>query len=71
MSNLINADNPIARYVRETRAEIAKVAWLTFEQARNLSLIVIGVTVTMSFGLGLLDFIFTRLFELILRAPTQ
>ena len=71
MSNLINADNPIARYVRETRAEIAKVAWPTFEQARNLSLIVIGVTVTMSFGLGLLDFIFTRLFELILRAPTQ
>ncbi len=63
MTNLVNRDNPIARYLRETRAEIAKVAWPTFEQTRNLSLIVIGVTVFMSFALGILDFIYSKLFE--------
>ena len=48
MTNLVKSDNPIARYLRETRAEIAKVAWPTIEEARNLSAIVIGVTVAMA-----------------------
>ena len=63
MTNLVNRDNPIARYLRETRAEIAKVSWPTIEETRNLSLIVIGVTVLMAFALGILDFLFSRLFE--------
>ena len=42
MTNLVKSDNPIARYLRETRAEIGKVAWPTIEEARNLSAIVIG-----------------------------
>ena len=66
MTNLVKGDNPIARYLRETRAELAKVAWPTLEEARNLSAIVIGVTVAMAVGLGLLDFIFSRLFEAVL-----
>lgn len=66
MSNLVKSDNPVIRYLRETRAEIAKVAWPTVDETRNLSLIVIGVTVTMSIALGLLDFIFSKLFEVLL-----
>jgi preprotein translocase subunit SecE len=66
MTNLVKSDNPIARYLRETRAEIAKVAWPTIEEARNLSAIVIGVTVAMAAALGLLDFVFSRLFEAVL-----
>ena len=66
MTNLVKSDNPVARYLRETRAEIAKVAWPTVEEARNLSAIVIGVTVSMALALGLLDFVFSRLFETIL-----
>ena len=66
MTNLVKSDNPIARYLRETRAEIAKVAWPTVEEARNLSAIVIGVTVAMAAALGLLDFVFSRLFEAVL-----
>ena len=71
MTNLVKRDNPIARYLRETRAELAKVAWPSFEEARNLSAIVIGVTVVMSVALGLLDFIFSKLFENLLRLVGQ
>ena len=53
------------RYLRETRAEIAKVAWPTREETRNLSLIVIGVTVAMSVVLSLFDFLFSRGVELL------
>jgi preprotein translocase subunit SecE len=66
MTNLVKSDNPISRYLRETRAEIAKVAWPTLEEARNLSAIVIAVTVAMAAALGLLDFVFSRLFETVL-----
>ena len=65
MSNLVRSDNPLMRYVRETRAEIAKVAWPTPEETRNLSLIVIGVTVSMSVLLSLFDMIFARVVELL------
>ncbi|MBI1801943.1 MAG: preprotein translocase subunit SecE [Chloroflexi bacterium] len=61
------SDNPIFRYLRETRAEISKVTWPTVDEARNLSLIVIAVTVLMSVALGLLDFLFAYLFQTILR----
>ena len=71
MTNLVNRDNPIARYLRETRAELAKVSWPTFEEARNLSAIVIGVTLAMSIALGLLDFIFAQLFQGLLRLVGQ
>ena len=78
MSNLVNSEGaigrwiqPVVRYVRDTRAEIAKVAWPSVETTRNLSLIVIGVTVVMSIGLGLADFIFSRLIELLLRSVGQ
>ncbi len=71
MADLVKRDNPIARYLRETRSELSKVAWPSFEEARNLSLIVIAVTVFMSFALGIVDFLFARLFEGILRLAGQ
>lgn len=71
MSNLVKSDNPIMRYLRETRAEIAKVAWPTVQETRNLSLIVIGVTIAMSFALGILDFVFSKLVENLLSLVGQ
>ncbi len=71
MSNLVKSDNPIMRYLRETRAEIAKVAWPTVEEARNLSLIVIGVTIAMSAALGLADFVFSKLVQNLLSLVGQ
>jgi preprotein translocase SecE subunit len=78
MSNLVNSESavgrylqPIVRYVRDTRAEITKVAWPNVETTRNLSLIVIGVTAAMSLGLGLADFVFSKLIENLLRLVGQ
>jgi preprotein translocase SecE subunit len=78
MSNLVNSEGaigrylqPIVRYVRDTRAEIAKVAWPSLETTRNLSLIVIGVTVAMSIALGLADFVFSKLIENLLKLVGQ
>jgi preprotein translocase subunit SecE len=56
----------VIRYLRETRAELKKVTWPTREEAMNLTYIVLGVTLAFSVFLGLLDWILTQVFQLIL-----
>ncbi len=58
--------NAIQRYYRETVGELRKVNWPTRQEAINLTLVVLAVMISMSAFLGLLDFIFTRLFALVL-----
>ena len=55
----------IVRYFKEVRAEISKVVWPTRQVTVRLTLIVLGVTIGMSIALGLLDWVFTKVFELI------
>ena len=57
--------NRIIRYFTEVRAEVSRVIWPTREVATRLTLIVLGVTVAMSIAMGFLDWVFTKLFELI------
>jgi len=59
-------DNRIVRYFKETRAELRKVTWPTRQEATNLSLIVLGVTVAMAIFLGAVDFLFATLIRLII-----
>lgn len=59
--------NAIQQYLRETRSELKKVVWPTRQEWTNLTLIVIAVTLSMSAALGLIDFLFARLFGLIVR----
>lgn len=59
-------ENRIVKYLRETRAELRKVTWPTPDEARNLTVIVLIVTVAMSLFLGLLDVIFSGLIGLII-----
>jgi preprotein translocase subunit SecE len=59
-------ENVVIKYVKETRAELKKVNWPSRQEATNLTLIVLAVTTFMALLLGLLDFIFASLFELIL-----
>ena len=56
----------VIRYLRETRAELKKVTWPTREEAMNLTYIVLGVTLAFALFLGLLDWLFTQLFQLVL-----
>lgn len=57
----VKQDNRLVRYFKETRAELRKVHWPTRKEARNLTLIVLAVTVAMAILLGLLDLFFTWL----------
>lgn len=51
-------DNGVVKYFNETRAELRKVSWPTREEATNLTMIIVAVTITVAVFLGLLDFIF-------------
>ena len=59
-------ENFIVRYFKETRAELRKVNWPTRRQAINLTLIVLAVTAFMAALLGVIDYLFSRLFALII-----
>lgn len=56
----------IKRYFREVRGEISKVVWPSRRAATNLTLIVLAVTITMSAALGVIDWLFSKLFSLII-----
>jgi len=58
--------NAVRRYFNETVGELRKVSWPTRREAINLTLVVVAVTFAMSIYLGFLDFIFLRLFALLL-----
>ena len=57
-------ENAIIRYYKETRAELRKVTWPSREEAINLTAIVVAVTTAMAVFLGVMDFIFSKLFGL-------
>ena len=58
----VKQDNRLVRYFKETRAELRKVHWPPRKEARNLTLIVLSVTVAMGFLLGVvLDQLFAWL----------
>ena len=59
----VKQDNRLVRYLKETRAEMRKVHWPSRKEARNLTAIVVSVTVFMTILLGALDFFFTWLAE--------
>jgi len=58
----------IRRFYRETVAELRKVSWPTLPEARRLTSIVVVVIFTMAAFLTIFDYIFSRMFALILGA---
>lgn len=57
----------IRRGFRETVAELRKVQWPDRLTTRNLTLVVIGMSATLSALLGLVDAVLTRLFEWLIK----
>ena len=57
-------EHRILRYFKEVRAEVRKIIWPSRRATVNLTGIVLGVTVSMSIALGLVDWAFTKLFGL-------
>lgn len=61
----VNKELGIIRYLRETRAELRKVTWPTRKEAINLTYIVLGVTFAFAVVLGVLDWVFSQIFQLL------
>jgi len=59
--------NFLVRFLRETRSELKKVVWPTRREALNMTAIVLGVMLFMAAGLGVVDWLFTELFALLVR----
>jgi preprotein translocase subunit SecE len=59
-------ENAVVRYFRQTWAELRKVSWPDQQEATNLTLIVLAVTATMTAFLGLVDFLFSKFFTLLI-----
>lgn len=59
--------NPVIRFLRETRSEVRKVVWPTRREAINMTAIVLGVTILMAAGLGIVDWLFTKVFAFAFR----
>ena len=58
--------NAISQYFQDTRAELRKVVWPTRDEATNLTVVVLAVTVAMTIILGGIDWIFSKLLEFVL-----
>ena len=57
----VQTENRLVRYLKETRAELRRVTWPTREQAINLTLIVLAVTLVMAIFLGACDLLFSTI----------
>ena len=53
--------NAVVKYFQDTRAELRRVTWPTREETKNLTLIIVAVTLAMAIFLGTLDYIFQGL----------
>lgn len=50
----------LTNYIKDTRAEMKHVSWPTQKQAIIFTVLVIGVSITISIFLGIADFIFSK-----------
>lgn len=63
--SFVNTDRfeGLQRFIRETMAEIRKVIWPDRETTRNLTLVVIAVSIVLGIMLGGIDYVLFQLFE--------
>lgn len=62
------SDNPIVKYVRDTRAELFKVTWPTREEGLRLTGLVVVVTIISGIALFGVDYLFGTLIGLLIQA---
>ncbi len=58
--------NPVV-FLKEVRSELAKVVWPTRKETIRLTAVVIGVSLAVGLFLGSVDFLLTKIMEVILR----
>lgn len=62
--------NPIGQFFREASSEMKKVVWPSREETQRLTLVVIGISLSIGLLLGGFDYVFTWLINLIRAIPT-
>lgn len=55
----------IVVFIREVRSELRKVVWPSPADARNLTVVVLALSITMGLLLGAFDYLFQELFRLL------
>lgn len=55
--------NKLVQYLKDSKAELKKVAWPTKQETAKHTLLVIGVSLGMAVILGAADYLFTFLFQ--------
>jgi preprotein translocase subunit SecE len=63
----VKPENPIVRYFKDTRAELAKVTWPTREEGIRLTTVVLIVTTISAIVLFGIDSVFSLLVALLLQ----
>jgi preprotein translocase subunit SecE len=58
--------NKLSNYIKESIAEMKKVTWPTKKETRNYTVLVIAISLGVAIFLGLLDYIFSTGFQLII-----
>ncbi|MEI6529088.1 MAG: preprotein translocase subunit SecE [Candidatus Falkowbacteria bacterium] len=58
--------NKLSNYIKESIAEMKKVTWPTKKETRNYTILVIAISIGVALFLGLLDYLFTTGFQLII-----
>jgi preprotein translocase subunit SecE len=66
LPKLTNQSRGIGKFLGEVRSELKKVVWPTRTEARNLTALVVAVSVVVGAVLGLIDFAFSEFFRLLL-----
>lgn len=57
----------VLQFIKEVKSELKKVVWPSKKEAIRLTAVVLGVSLVVSLYLGLLDFIFTKLIEVVVK----
>jgi preprotein translocase subunit SecE len=65
-SRLVSRVRSLIRYFEDARNELGKVSWPTAKEVRVTSVAVFVLVILMSFFLGLADFLFANLMDVIL-----
>lgn len=56
----------VRQFIVDTKAELKRVVWPTRQQATNLTVVVIAVSAAVGLFMGGVDYVFRKIFELIL-----
>lgn len=55
------------KFLKEVRSELKRVTWPTKKEAIRLTSVVIAVSIVVGIYIGVLDYLFTKIMELLLK----